>query len=150
MRSVVAIFSIFTLILYSVCAIICGTILNDTFNGEERIGEEQNGVSFWLVLATIINSMIGIAAAVAGLLHFLEFNAASRFGTIVGAAVVMTLEFFVMGLAIKQWTVGGDALPDGLGSRETFLGAMALVGSVSEFGFLATVAFTPVPNPKDA
>lgn len=145
-RSLIAILSIFSFILYAVRAVLSGLILNDTFNGEPVIGEEQNQVSFWLTLATIINSMIGLAAAVAGILHYMEWNSASRFGTVVGVAVVAMLDLFILGLAAKQWQVGGDMLPDGLGARETMLGALAVIATTSTSAFLVSALFSDVSD----
>ena len=147
MKAVIAVLAIFSFLLYGTRAVISGTILNDTFNGEPQLAEEQNQVSFWLTLATIINSMIGLAAAVAGVLHFMEWNSASRFGTIVGAAVVAMIDLFVLGLAAKQWEVGDDALPAGLGGRETLLGALAVIGAVVELFYLLAALFIK-PAPK--
>ena len=146
-RKLVVILSLATLCIYAARSVISGTILNDTFNGEPKIGEDQNVVSFWLTLATIINSQIGLAAAVAGVLHYMEWNAASRFGTVVGVAVVTMLEFFVMGLAAKQFQVGADALPGTLGGRETLLGALSIVSAFFEPALLVTVLFSSV-EPK--
>ena len=139
-RSFVLFLSLFQLALYTVRSCVAGAMLNDAFNG--KVNDDENSVTFWLTLSTIINSMIGAAAAVAGVLHYLEWNAASRFGTVVGTAVAMTIDYLIFGFALKQWEVGDEALPGDLGGRAQFLGAAAVISFATQTTLFAAVTLT--------
>lgn len=138
-RTTILAIAVLDLALFAARSIVAGTILNDTFDGVALTG--VNVVTPSLTLTTVILSVIGIAASVAAALHSIEFNAASRFGSVVGIAVVLLLDLLALGMSSKQWQIGGD-----LGGRAEFLAIACVVQCFINTLYLLMLLFTPVSS----
>lgn len=124
----------FNLVFYLVRSAVTGDIIND---GYERnfIADELNAASPLLNTMTLVACMIGMASGLAGLLHYKEWNRASRLVALGVGVISCMLDFLVFGLAVKQWDLGHEDL----GDRQQFVGASAVITVVVQILYVMSV-----------
>lgn len=110
-------------------AAVAGEMLNDVINGD---ASGTNGViAPWVIVSTLIVTMIGVAATGAGAIHYTEWTDGSRAIAVGAGAVVAFLDMLVFGLACKAWQVGGD-----LSTKANFLGGAAIAQVITNLIFI--------------